>query len=304
MQSKILIIGGSSILGINLASLYSKDNDVFLLLHKRIIQFPDIKTYVLNNYFDQKLNNLIEEINPNIIINCSAFTNIEDCERNPILAKKINITLARHISEIANRLKIKLVHISTDHVSSGETKFLGESIICNPLNTYAKTKYEAETEILNQNLEAIILRINFFCWGTTYKQSFSDLIINSLRNREKIYLFKDVYFTPVHIQTIYEVLKEMLHNNLSGIYNISSNERISKLEFGMLIANIFKFEKEFIVSSKLSDRKDLTIRPFDMSLSNVKLKKAIRTNITSIDDQIYLLRKTESNKNIGIIRNL
>ena len=304
MQSKILIIGGSSILGINLALLFSARNDVTLLLHKKIIKFPGVKTYKLNNFFDPKFDCLIKQIKPNILFNCAAYTNIEDCEKNPSLSKKINVELAEKIAEITSKLKIKLVHISTDHVSSGNSKFLQEGMNCNPINVYGKTKYQGEKAVLFKNSNAIVIRTNFFCWGTTYKQSFSDWIINSLRQKEKIFLFKDVYFTPIYIDTIFEILEKMLSINLSGIFNLSSNERISKLDFGILIANIFNFDKDLIVTSKLSDRNDLTVRPFDMSLSNNKIKSVMNLNVDSIDHQLKLLKEKENNKKINLIRNL
>ena len=304
MQSKILIIGGSSILGINLALLLSARNDVTLLLHKKIIKFPGVKTYKLSNFFDPKFDCLIKQINPNILFNCAAYTNIEDCEKNPSLSKKINVELAEKIAEITNKLKIKLVHISTDHVSSGNSKFLQEGVNCNPINVYGKTKYQGEKAVLFKNSNAIVIRTNFFCWGTTYKQSFSDWIINSLRQKERIFLFKDVYFTPIYIDTIFEILEKMLRINLSGIFNLSSNERISKLDFGILIANIFNFDKDLIVTSKLSDRNDLTVRPFDMSLSNNKIKSLMNLNVDSIDHQLKLLKEKEDNKKINLIRNL
>ena len=304
MQSKILIIGGSSILGINLALLFSARNDVTLLLHKKIIKFPGVKTYKLNNFFDPKFDCLIKQIKANILFNCAAYTNIEDCEKNPSLSKKINVELAEKIAEITSKLKIKLVHISTDHVSSGNSKFLQEGMNCNPINVYGKTKYQGEKAVLFKNSNAIVIRTNFFCWGTTYKQSFSDWIINSLRQKEKIFLFKDVYFTPIYIDTIFEILEKMLSINLSGIFNLSSNERISKLDFGILIANIFNFDKDLIVTSKLSDRNDLTVRPFDMSLSNNKIKSVMNLNVDSIDHQLKLLKEKENNKKINLIRNL
>ena len=125
-----------------------------------------------------------------------------------------------------------------------------------------------------------------------------------MRQKERIFLFKDVYFTPIYIDTIFEILEKMLSLNLSGIFNLSSNERISKLDFGILIANIFNFDKDLIVTSKLSDRNDLTVRPFDMSLSNNKLKSLTNLNVASIDHQLKLLKEKEDNKKINLIRNL
>ena len=53
-------------------------------------------------------------------------------------------------------------------------------------NIYAKTKYDGEKNILKVNSNALIIRTNFFGWGPSYKNSFSDFILNNLENNINI----------------------------------------------------------------------------------------------------------------------
>ena len=78
--------------------------------------------------------------------------------------------------------KIKLVHISTDHLFEGSSAFKNEKESKLPLNNYAKTKSKGEDIILENCPEALIIRTNFFGLGPNYKPSFSDKILRDLES--------------------------------------------------------------------------------------------------------------------------
>ena len=81
----------------------------------------------------------------------------------------------------------------------------------------------------------------------------------------------------------------MIEGHNSGIFNVSSNERISKYDFGIMIAKNFKFAKDLIIKDKLANRSDLVKRPFDMSLSNEKVVRTTGINIIPLKQQITYL---------------
>ena len=80
------------------------------------------------------------------------------------------------------------------------------------------------------------LRTNFFGFGPNYRKSFSDWIIDSLKNNQKIHVFKDVYFTLVSIDFLIKSLVKIIDKNISGIINISSDKKISKYDFALKLA--------------------------------------------------------------------
>ena len=94
-------------------------------------------------------------------------------------------------------------------------------------------------------------------------------------------------------------------NNKSGIYNITSSERISKYDFGILIAKVFNLNETLINQISFFDKPNLIKRPLDMSLSNNKLQKDIdKVIIPTLNDQIILLKDLEFNAETQIIKNL
>ena len=122
MKKKVLITGGSGLLAINWA-LAIKDNfSTVLLFHKKRISIQNINTDSVSlNTLDQCLT-VLKKHKPDILINTAGLTNVEECEINPTLAKEANVDLAQNLAIACNQQKVKLVHISTDHLFRGNQK--------------------------------------------------------------------------------------------------------------------------------------------------------------------------------------
>ena len=289
-MKKVLIIGGSSLLAHSLSKVLKKNYEVILSINKTIPEVYEFQTLNLNFQSIKKLTDSISSIESlDLIINCIGYTNVEECEINYNHAVNLNIDYPRMISQVCKDFKIKFVHISTDHLSDGSKSFVKEDdkVVC--LNKYAKSKYKGELEVLKNNSDSIILRTNFFCWGPSYKNSFSDFIINNLEMKSEIYLFEDVYFTPISVKELVNIMLSLVELNSSGIYNAVSNERISKYDFGILISNIFQMNSDLIKKTLFTKRSDLTERPLDMSLSTEKIIN-LGIEVKSLREQIIDLR--------------
>ena len=182
--------------------------------------------------------------------------------------------------------KIKLVHISTDHLFDGSSAFADENKTKSPLKQLCKNKSKGEDIILENCPEALIIRTNFFGLGPNYKPSFSDKIINNLENRENLNLFDDVYFTPVSVETLKSETYLLIDQNAKGIFNVSSSERITKYQFGLLLAKKFGYSEQLINPISINQLSNLTKRPKDMSLSNHKLSSFLNNSVRPLEEQI------------------
>jgi UDP-4-amino-4,6-dideoxy-N-acetyl-beta-L-altrosamine transaminase/dTDP-4-dehydrorhamnose reductase len=294
-NKSILITGGSGLLALNWALNIRNKHNVTLLLHRRKISLEGVNVDFLSlNSLDECLFAL-EKHQPDILIHTAGLTNVEECESNPKLAYAINVDLAKNIAEACSRMRTKLVHISTDHLFHGKNKFTSEDGKATPINTYGKTKLQSEIQVQENCKEALIIRTNFFGWGTKYRQSFSDSIVTKLRNHEKIDLFSDIFFTPILIDELSKSVHKLIDKDCQGIFNIVGNERLSKYEFGIKLANYFDLDTNLINKISFYDKEDLIKRPKDISLSNLKAFKVLNYKIPSIDDQFISLRKIEEN---------
>jgi len=293
-RTRVLITGGTGLLAVSWAFYNNKNFSITSLLHKRKILLDGVKFISAQINSPAKCIKLIEKFRPEIIIHTAGLSNVEICESNPISARHLNVEIAYNIATACSKKGVRLVHISTDHLFSGKYPYSSETDLTKPLNNYAKSKFEGEEEVLRAYRDSLIVRTNFFGWGTDYRTSFSDLIINSLRNNKDIGLFSDVFFTPISIKELSKAVHELLNKNISGVYNIVGSERLSKYDFGIQIAMCFNLDKHLIKKININSQ-NLVIRPKDMSLSNEKLLKIIDYKIPDLSCQLIDLRDDELN---------
>lgn len=295
MKPKILITGGSGLLALNWATTFRDQYTVVLGLHRRQVSLAGATALHLNLESLTGLIQQFEVLQPQIVIHAAGLTSVEKCESEPILARQLNVFLATNIAKVCAMFKVPFAHISTDHLFSGENVFADENSLKSPLNVYGICKAEAELRVLEENPEALVIRTNFYGWGTSYRQSFSDLIIRTLRAEKKLELFDDVFYTPILAQILAEATHDLINLKANGIFNIVSGQRLSKFDFGLKLAKEFRLNKALIKATHLSKRSSLVKRPLDMSLSNKKAISLLGGDFGTIDDHISRLRQQEEN---------
>lgn len=277
---KVLVLGSSGSLGNKIFYELKKNKNIQLFhsgLNKRKLDFSNklnLKEFVLN-------------IKPHLIINCIANTNIEDCEKNKLISKKINYRIVKEILNLKNykNFDFKCIHFSTDQFYDNELNKENSKIFLN--NNYCIHKRMAEIECLKKN--CLVFRINFF--GKSLKnKSFSDWVYYSFKQRNKtpVYLFNDVFFNPLRITTIAKIIsliiKEKKYKN-KGIFNLGSKKGMSKSEFALLFAKktkVFNSNFKFIHANELLKTK----RSNNMIMDVRKFEKKFLINLPNISQEI------------------
>ena len=178
MQKKVLITGGSGLLAVNWAISIRNNYAVTILLHHKRISISGVDTDIVSLSSLDECSSVLVKHQPDIVIHTAGLTSVEKCESNNDLAHELNVDLARNLSIACSENGIKLVHISTDHLFSGEQELATEITDTNPLNNYANTKVKAEQLVLEKCKDALVIRTNFFGWGTKYRQSLLMIMSN------------------------------------------------------------------------------------------------------------------------------
>lgn len=293
MKPKILITGGSGLLALNWALAVRESYDVTLGLHERIVTLTGIQTRRIDLDSVDALVRFFETEATDIVIHTAGLTSVEKCESELALARHINVDLASNVAEACAKLSLPMVHISTDHLFSGETALVDETCPVQPINNYGLTKAEAEIRVMEAHAKALVIRTNFYCWGPRYRHSFSDIIIDALRSGREMTLFRDVYYTPILAESVAKAAHELLDLKVSGIINVVGEDRISKHEFGLGIAHKFGLDATLIKSGCFSDQTSLVQRPHDMSLSNQKVRSLLGRSLGGVAEHIDRLRQQE-----------
>lgn len=301
MKPKVLITGGSGLLALNWAVAVRDNHAVMLCKHHREFQLKNVHTRFLNIESIDDIRRMLDDMQPEFVVHTAGLTSVEKCESQSESAKYLNVQLAKNVAEACAKTKVPFVHISTDHLFKGDQSLVNEQAILSPVNVYAKTKAEAENQVLDSCSNALIVRTNFYGWGTSYRKSFSDLVLTALRNKKKITLYKDVYYTPILVEELALLVHELVAAKASGIFNIVGDDRVSKYEFGMKLASKFSLDSSLIQSGNIVENKSLVKRPLDMSLSNKKISFFLNKKIGGLNEH---LARLENQEVIGLSREL
>lgn len=303
MKKKILIIGGSSFLSLSLVFFFKKKYNLYLACNTKRPKIPKVKSFFVN-FLRKDLTKIFEKIEPDIVILCSAITNIELCEINKKKTKEVNLDLPKLIADICKSYKSNLVFISTDQVYKENPKPSDEKSRILGINYYSKTKILAEKYIKKKIKNSLILRTNFFGYGPTYRKSFSDNIIYFAIKKKKKEYFNDNLFSSIYIPYFVKCLTKLLDQKISGTYNLSSSDFISKYGFAEKIFEKFNFDKKYLLKGFLKNRKDLVNRPINMTMNNSKLIKKIKIKIPTIEMQIKNMKKDYKSKYFMFLKSI
>jgi len=286
------VLGASGLLGSSLKRLDSVDAEIVVNVHKSWDSSLDFKEHVSCNLSEVgEIIDTLRRLRIDVVVNCVGLADVDKCEQENESAQHLNTTLPANIAAACNEHGAHLVHISTDHFGTSEKGIMREDDeIDSFANIYAKTKYQGERRVMDSCRRSSIVRCSFFCHEEK-RNSLMTWIVDSLRAGREIYMFKDVYFTPVHAVQVWEAVFALVMNSRYGIYNVASRCPISKYEFGKKIATHIGIKEDLIIGVSYDDYAHLrTNRPKNMCLDGKKLEKAVGLRF---DDVETALRKYE-----------
>src|SRR3989338_815561 len=149
---KTLLLGSTGLLGPSVAREAYRRSHVLLDAARRE---ASITLDIADN---QALRSLLDEENPDLVINCAALVNVELCESDPTLAWHVNARPLAFLAEWSRTTGGRLLHVSTDHYfTEGGAAPHAETAPISLVNEYARTKFAAEAFALTAP-NALVLR--------------------------------------------------------------------------------------------------------------------------------------------------
>lgn len=188
---------------------------------------------------------IIERYNPQVIVNCAAYTAVDKAESDSQRAKILNSDAPGKIAKTAIKKGCKFIHISTDYVFDGEgTKPYTENERLNPQSVYGKTKLAGEQNVLSSNADSIIIRTSWLY--SVYGNNFVKTMLRLGAERESIGVVSDQVGCPTNAADlalfILKIVQKFQNENYwkPGIYHYSNNGVCSWYEFATEIMNLAK----------------------------------------------------------------
>jgi len=225
----------------------------------------------------------LKNINPDIIINCAGLTDIEKCERFKKFALKLNKNIPENLAKFVLTFDKYLIHFSTDHVYDSKINKKNSEKDLNIRNFYAKSKYLGEIAAKNKN--TLILRTNFF-GNSPKKKGLIHWIFESEKKGKKISLYKNIFFSPLHISTLSKIIIKIIPRKIYGTYNLGSRNGMSKAKF---IEELIKFKKLNIRYKIMNYKNKLLRRPKNMIMNINKFEKKFKLKLPELKNEINKL---------------
>jgi dTDP-4-dehydrorhamnose reductase len=288
---KIFVTGISGLLGVNFAAQVRGSHEVSGAFLRHPIALDDVTAIELDVCDAAALERQLDAVRPDVVLHTAGLTNVDACEDHPDLATRLNVDAARAVAVAARRAGARVAHVSTDQLFDGSAAFVTEETPAAPVNNYGRSKLAAERAVSEVSPDALIVRTNFYGWGTSVRPSFSDWILGALERREPLNMFNDTYFTPILINDLVERIVGLIERRVSGVVNVAGAERLSKHAFARCAADVFGLPADRIVGTPLASMGLRAARPRDMSLHTGKISALLGEAMPGARDGLERLRR-------------
>jgi len=244
----------------------------------------------------------MKRFRPSWIIHCAAMTNVDWCETNPRDAYSMNGQVTRELVRGAKRAGASLLYISTDSVFDGRKGNYTEEDEPSPLNVYGRSKLIGEKAVQEEGESSLIVRTNIYGWNIQNKQSLAEWILATLESGQSVPGFVDVFFTPILVNDLSEILLEMVDRQLTGLYHVAGSQVCSKYEFAVELADLFGLDKSLIKAASLADSFLKANRPPNTSLRTTRISQTLGRPMPDLMSGIRRLKSLREDRKLISLR--
>lgn len=262
---KILVLGATGMIG----------NVVFKTLSSKYEVWGTIRSSIGKEFFSDALQqrliskvdvleedlliDLMNEVKPDVVINCIGLTKHLKGSDDPLISKTINSLYPHRLVNICSIIGARLIHISTDCVFSGRKGNYSENDPSDAKDIYGKSKFLGEvsylgtitlrTSTIGHELSSAYGLLNWFLSQDGQCKGFSRAIFSGITTVELARVIRDIV---------------ILRTDLSGLYQLSG-QPISKYELLKIISKEYKKPIDIIKDDQFV---------IDRSLNSIKFNNA------------------------------
>ena len=274
---RILVTGSNGQLGQEFKNNVSNSDHEFYFAVKSeldITKKNEILNYTIKNKID-------------FIINCAAFTHVNESETNKKEAIEVNVNAVKNLVEVCEEKKIKMIHFSTDYVYNSKNLIpLSENSKTNPINYYGFSKREGEKIIEKSPSDSIIIRTSWLY--SIYGNNFVKTIIQKAENGEKIYVINDQFGCPTYSKDLVDCILNIIISkkiNKYKIYNFSNEGYTNWYDFAKKIFELKKINYPITAVSS-NKYKSIANRPKYSITDKSRIKDIFNIDIRKWEDAL------------------
>lgn len=229
-MKKVLVTGANGQLGSEIKVL-AGNYPGFDFVFTDIAEFPlDKGSEIISNF---------QLIQPDIVINCAAYTAVDKAEQDQVKADAINHLAIATLATLCQESGAKLIHVSTDYVFDGTSPIAyKEEDVPNPKSVYGVTKLAGEIACSQNCPDSIIIRTAWVY--SEFGNNFVKTMLRLMTERDSLGVVNDQIGSPTYAADLAKVILTILDSGKwePGIYHYSNQGEISWFDFAMDIKEI------------------------------------------------------------------
>lgn len=288
---KILLLGASGQLGKEWQNVIERS--------KRDIDLLTYNSSQLDITHYQGMSDELRKQQPDAVINCAAYTDVDGAEDEKKTARKVNVEAVLYLAEMSSELGFKLVHYSTDYVFAGTKddhknfpNGYSEDHPAKPINWYGKTKWEGEEAIRQTTDDYLVIRISWLCGK--YGSNFVKTMLKLGREQDELQVVNDQWGSPTFAENVVQNSLGLMDEEVTGTYHVTSKGLINWYGFAKTIFEMSGIDVSLKpVSSEAFPTK--AKRPYFSKLNTMKIEQVPGSTIQgweeglkSLLEQLYM----------------
>jgi dTDP-4-dehydrorhamnose reductase len=232
---------------------------------------------------------------PEAVVHLMALSRTEACSANPDLAQLLNVEVTRRLAQAAFYRKTRFVFTSTDLVFDGGKGDYTETDSPHPVNTYSRTKWEAE-QVLNEIFQRRPNLLTIFRIGLSY--GWSDglhtgpvgWLFDTLKARKTVDLFQDEFRSPLYQGDVPRAIHDCLTQGYSGLYHLGGPEKVDRYSLGVKIVDYFNLDASLIHARSVKEYQGIEPRSPDCSMVIEKFVNTFGWQPVGLDEGLKMMK--------------
>lgn len=276
---EVLVTGAAGLLGSNVVTrAFDAGHHVTGTYHTTVPELP-VPTRRLDIRDTDAFRSIAEELVPDMVVNCAAMTDVDDCEASPDRADAINGRAPGELAATCATADITFVHVSSDYVFDGESESkYAEAAEPNPIQAYGRSKLLGEKRVRENHPSPLVVRPSFeygIHGASGELQGFPAWVVSRLGGGEDAPLFVDQRVTPTRAGQAAESILELVAAGADGTYHVASRDCVSPFEFGEAICRQIRADESLLTLATMDDVSRPAPRPTHTCLHVARLEERL-----------------------------
>lgn len=227
-QQRVLITGANGLLGSALAPAFQRRGSAEVLrLGRGELDITDAEA----------VRSRMDSFHPDVVINCAAYTRVDDCETHEPLALQVNGRGAGNVARSAAAVGARVIHLSTDYVFDGRARepYPEDHATGEParLSAYGRSKRLGEQLVREASPDAVIVRSSWL-FGPAGR-CFPQAILDRARRGEPLAVVDDQVGAPTYAPDLAEAIADLAERRARGIFHVTNTGACSWYAFACAI---------------------------------------------------------------------